>query len=227
MSPLETSTVAPEDSLYPIDCEAARQLADATGIWTDLNYAVDELARLQGEIKRDPRDVVVERALWTSAVAHYGRCFVEGRRFQLSPTMFDGRYPAPVGAAEQHGFMMNLVDKDIRHPVSGFEQAHVGVLVARGHDGVPQIIHAAVMSARHHTRTTDGADKALRHTKALRDYVFTVIQPLHGEVEAYARQRPIGEIMKAGAVILEAPPIDAAGKSRKGAAVRSIPGLDA
>ena len=226
MSPLELSTAIPADSLYAVDCEAARQLADATGIWTDLTYAIDELARLQGEIKRDPRDVVVERALWTSAIAHYGRCFVEGRRFSLPPTVFDGRYPAPAGAAEQHAFLMNLVDKDIRHPVSGFEQAHVGVLIARGKDGVPQILNAAAMSARHHTRTADGADKARRHIEPLRDYVFAVIQPLHSEVEAYARQLPIGEIMKAGPVILEAPPVDAAGKSRKGVAVRSIPGLD-
>jgi hypothetical protein len=215
MSPLELSTAIPADSLYAIDCEAARQLADATGIWTDLNYAVDELARLQGE-----------RALWTSAIAHYGRCFVEGRRFPLPPTVFDGRYAAPPRAAEAHAFLMNLVDKDIRHPVSGFEQAHVGVLIARGEDGMPRILNAAAMSARHHTRTTGGADKALRHIEALRDYVFAVIQPLHSEVEAYARQLPIGEIMKAGPVILEAPPVDAAAKSRKGVAVKSIPGLD-
>ena len=226
MTPLEVATALSEGTLYVVDCEAARQMADATGIWTDLDYAVDELTRLQGAMKRDPRDVVVERALWTSAIAHYGRCFVEGRRFALPPTVFDGRYPAPAGAAEQHSFLMNLVDKDIRHPVSGFEHARVGALIVTGVEGVPQILHPAAMSARHHTRTTDGVDKALRHAVGLRNHVWTVVQRLHQEVEHYARQLPIGEIMKAGPAILEAPPVDAAGKSRKGASVRSIPGLD-
>jgi hypothetical protein len=225
MTPLEVTTAISEGTLYAVDYEAARQLAHAAGIWTDLNYAVDELVRLQGEIKRDPRDVVVERALWTSAIVHYGRCFTEGRRFALPPTIF-GRYAAPTGAAEQHAFLTNLGDKDLRHPVSGFEQAHVGVLILTREDGVPQILSSAAMYARHHTRTADGADKALRHVLGLRDHVWTVVQRLHHEVEAYARTLPIGEIMKAGPVILEAPPVDAAGKSRKGAAVGSIPGLD-
>jgi hypothetical protein len=227
MSPLETSSTAPaEGGLYTVDCDEARQLADAIGIWQDLDYSVNEFARLEEAIKSDPRDSVAERAYWTSAIVHYGRCFnPTGRRFALPPTIF-GRYAAPDGAAEEHAFLMNLMDKDLRHPVSGFEQSHVGVLIAPAEDGAPRILRAAAMYARHHTRTADGAHKARLHVERLRDYVRTVVQLLHDEVERVARQLSINDIVKGGQVRLDAPPVDAAGKPRKGIAVRSIPGLD-
>ncbi len=170
---------------------------------------------------------MAERAFWTAAIVHYGRCFnPTGRRFALSPTVFDGRYDAPDGAAEQHAFLMNLMDKDLRHPVSDLEQARVGVLIAPAEDGVLRILKAAAMYARHHTRTADGARKARRHVEGLRDYVMTIVRHLHDEVERVARKLPIDDIIKAGQAQLSTPPVDAAGKSRKGAGVTSIPGLD-
>src|SRR5438270_6774030 len=188
MSPIETSSTAPtEGGLYAVDCEEARQLADAIGIWQDLDYSSQEFARLEEAVKNDPRDAVAERAYWTAAIVHYGRCFnPTGRRYALPPTIFE-RYAAPAGAAEQHAFLMNLMEKDMRHPVSGFEQAHVGVLIAPGEDGKPRILKAGAMYARHHTRTADGARKARIHVEGLRDYVRTIVHRLHDEVERVAR----------------------------------------
>ena len=227
MSPIETSSTAPtEGGLYAVDCEEARQLADAIGIWQDLDYSSQEFARLEEAVKNEPRDAVAERAYWTAAIVHYGRCFnPTGRRYPLPPTIF-GRYAAPAGAAEQHAFLMNLMEKDLRHPVSGFEQAHVGALIAPGEDGKPRILKAGAMYARHHTRTADGARKARIHVEGLRDYVRTIVNRLHDEVERVARQLPIDDIVERGQAILSAPPVDDAGKTRKGVAVRSIPGLD-
>lgn len=84
MSPLEVSTAHSEGSLDAIDCEAARQLADAIGIGQDLDYSAHELTRLEEAVKRRPRDVVLERAMWTSAIVHYGRRFIMGRRTSSS-----------------------------------------------------------------------------------------------------------------------------------------------
>jgi hypothetical protein len=212
--------------LYLVDSDAAHQYAHAVGIWQDLAYSADLFARLNAAVGTQPRDAVLERGLWTAAVMFYARCFRKGRRYSLSLTVFDGRYPAPAGALDEHQFLMDIAQKDLGRSISIFEQSLAGVTIAIGQDGKPLIVGAGAMYARHHTRTPSGADKALGHVESLRDFVQNVVGTLAAEVRRVAAELPIDEILKGGPAILETPDVAAAGKSRKGPMVRSIPGLD-
>jgi hypothetical protein len=121
---------------------------------------------------------------------------------------------------------MDIAQKDLGRSISRFEQSLAGVIIGPGPDGKRAVLHAGALQARHHTRTPEGADKALRHVAALRDYVRDVIGKLAEEVVRVARGMPIEDIMKGGPTILAAPEVAAAASSRKGPMVRSIPGLD-
>jgi len=222
---LADSYEALKDSFYKVDCGPAHEAGDALAIWSDLAYSAGAFQRLHPLLNAKSRDLIVTRALYIGGIAFYGRCFVEGRRYWLRPTIFDGRYPLPPGAVEQHQLLMNLVTLDLRHPVSGFEQMPVGVFVVI-EASRPRIVGDGSLHARHHLRTVEGVDKARRHIEALRDYVQKVAGQLQGEVARIARTVPIEEIIRPGPYVLAAPEIDDAAKGRRGPIVTSIPGLD-
>jgi hypothetical protein len=214
----------PIGGLYPVDCEAAQQAADAIGICEDLSNSITAFERLRQAMaaRGDPG---AERDSYISGITLYARCFLDGRRYRLAEKVFDGRYAVRPDTVQQHRLLMDLADKDLRHPVSGFEQSVVGVMIAM-ENGRPVIVSSGALHARHHLRIPDRIDEALEHVRALRDHVLSVAQERQREVERVARSMAIGKIIGSGPATIAAPEISKAGVTRKGAAVTSIPGLD-
>ncbi len=214
------------EALYVVDIEEARQAADALGIFDDLDKSAETFDRLRQAMAVQPRDdAILEQALYIAGIVCYARCFMHGKRYQLGEQVFDGRYPLPTGDLGQHQLLMNLATRDLRHPVSGFEQSRVGVYLGNI-NGEPHVVGTGAVHTRHHIRIPERIDEILAHVRALRDYVQSVAQARQAEVARVTSRMPIAEIVKSGHVILAAPKISMAGDARKGETVVSIPGLD-
>lgn len=112
--------------LLEIETPAAQDLAGIAGVVNDLSFAADAVARLLAIPEKARDDNTLTRALWSSALIAYIRCFSEGVRYSLKPTIFS----ATPGADVAHEFFRNLRNKHIAHPVNAFEGCGVGLLVS-------------------------------------------------------------------------------------------------
>jgi len=114
-----------EHPLLRIETPAAQDLAGIAGVVFDLSFAADAVARLLAIPEKARDDNTLTRALWSSALIAYMRCFSEGVRYSLNPTIFSAIPAADVA----HQFFRDLRNKHIAHPVNAFEDCGVGLLV--------------------------------------------------------------------------------------------------
>lgn len=121
--------------LLRIETPAAQDLAGIAGVVNDLSFAVDAVARLLAMPEKTRDDITLTRALWSSALIAYMRCFSPGVRYSLKPTIFS----TVPGADAAHQFFSDLRNKHVAHPVNAFEDCGVGLLVD---PGTAQVLHA-------------------------------------------------------------------------------------
>ena len=114
-----------------LDTPSARILADEASIINDLQFVMDCCKRLLTELARpqEERDGVVPQALWSSALAAYGRCFSEGRRSGLA---IDDVQNLPLQGAVMkfHTWVIGEYDKLTGPPADPFETAKVGAALS-------------------------------------------------------------------------------------------------
>jgi hypothetical protein len=125
-----------------LDTPAATRLADLVSVLDDLTYCADCCVRLEGILKDGPEDVLLQRALWISALVAYARCFASGVRVGIAPDVYREVDGDPLSAHQAH---MDMRNKHIAHSVNAFEQVKVGVVLAplsadkRGVEGVARL----------------------------------------------------------------------------------------
>lgn len=117
------------------------ELAHLRGIVDDLGFVVDASTRLCSLLDGGDADVVLHRALYSSAVVAYLRCFGSGHRTRLTEEEFIGIGGAP---RAMHEFLKNVRDKHVAHSVSPFEDAVV--LLQVGANGVGEGIAEFLLS---------------------------------------------------------------------------------
>lgn len=111
-----------------INFEEAKKMADQVGIIEDLKFAIEcskKLINIPEEEKQ--RQQLQTRALWSSALISYVRCFSTGKRYGIDPKIFNS-YKRK-GALKAHEYFKNLRDKHIAHSVNPFEKNIIGLIL--------------------------------------------------------------------------------------------------
>ncbi len=121
-------SIAPTDQNHVVEVTTptARELADLVGIILDLEFVLEGVRRL-AVIDKPPQDVLIAQALWNAVLVAYARCFVGGRRQELSTSLFESLKP---GAAQAHQHIMDMRDKHVAHSVNPFDQVRVGAVLS-------------------------------------------------------------------------------------------------
>ncbi len=120
--------------LLRIETPAAQDLAGIAGVVNDLSFAARAVARLLAIPEKTRDDYTLTRALWSSALIAYIRCFSKGTRYSLKPTIFSTIPKADLAHKYlvAHKYFKYLRDKHIAHPVNAFEDCGVGLTVDPG-----------------------------------------------------------------------------------------------
>lgn len=115
--------------VYSMRTPAARAVADLLAIQQDLNFVSEACDLLLDLPSVDPRlHATLARALWSSALVAYARCFATGKRLGLTTDDVQ-RVPNGTQAVEFHGKMIDLRNKHIAHSVNPLEFIKIGVMV--------------------------------------------------------------------------------------------------
>jgi hypothetical protein len=125
-----TSREVPELTVA-LDVPSARNLADKASVIQDLQFVMDACMRLLDELARpeDDRDEVVPLALWSAALAAYGRCFGDGGSSGLTVEDVEGL--SLQGAVRKfHDWVIGERDRLTRHPADPFDAAKIGAILA-------------------------------------------------------------------------------------------------
>ena len=125
-----TSREVPELTVA-LDVPSARNLADKASVIQDLQFVMDACMRLLDEMAKpeDDRDEVVPLALWSAALAAYGRCFGAGGRPGL--TVEDVESLSLQGAVRKfHEWVIGERDRLTQHPADPFDAAKIGAILA-------------------------------------------------------------------------------------------------
>jgi len=131
-----------------LDTPAARILADQASIINDLQFVMDSCKRLLTELDKpqEDRDGVVPQALWSSALAAYGRCFSQDRRSGLT---IDDIQNLPLQGAVMkfHTWVIEEHGKLIAPSADPFETATIGAALSPPGQGKRRVQGIAIFSA--------------------------------------------------------------------------------
>ena len=112
--------------LREITNDAAAELAEWWAIAYDLDHVISATTKLLSLFDDHSKDLTLIRALWTSALIAYIRCFTPGRRARLDPEIYKQLQGQPL---ETHQWYKDTRDKHIAHPVSRFEETKIGLFI--------------------------------------------------------------------------------------------------
>ncbi len=106
-------------------------LAGQAAVIQDLQFVMDCCQRLLAELSRpeEDRDEVVPLALWSAAVAAYGRCFAPGEGFGLTADDVQ-RLPLQGAVTSFHQWVIGERDRFTAPGADPFEAARVGAALS-------------------------------------------------------------------------------------------------
>lgn len=107
----------------------AKELADLVSIIQDLKFAIDSLIKLDTIIEKDD---LLARALWSSSLIAYRRCFNYGKRYGLKKDIYKKIKGDPLGL---HEYFINQSNKLIAHSVNPFEQIVIDIQLSHPENG--------------------------------------------------------------------------------------------
>lgn len=119
-------TPAEEQFLREYEGEHAQELAEWLSIGNDLIHVMEAAKKLIELMDAKNEDATLQRALWSSAVVAYVRCFSTGRRVSLDPSVYKELEGDPLAP---HQFYVDARNKHVAHPVNVFEETKIGLLV--------------------------------------------------------------------------------------------------
>jgi hypothetical protein len=126
--PDDAGDVAPQ-TVYEMRTPAAREVADLLAMQQDLTF-VWEACDLLLDLPTDEPGLqaLLTRALWSSALIAYARCFATGKRLGLKDDDVR-RVPNGDEAVKFHRKLLDLRNKHIAHSVNPLEFIKIGVMV--------------------------------------------------------------------------------------------------
>ena len=126
--PDDASDGAPQ-TVYEMRTPAAREVADLLAMQQDLTFVWEACDLLLDMPTDDPGlQALLTRALWSSALIAYARCFATGKRLGLNDNDVR-RVPNGDEALKFHRKMLDLRNKHIAHSVNPLELIKIGVMV--------------------------------------------------------------------------------------------------
>ena len=105
----------------------ATNLADLYAIGQELQFVIEASTRLAALIEEKSSDQIEMRALYSSALQAYARCFTSSKRKTLDPEIYSSLGGEPLACHEMYIGMRN---KHLAHSVNAFEQMKVGLSLA-------------------------------------------------------------------------------------------------
>lgn len=149
----------PPQTVYEMRTPAAREVADLLAMQLDLTFVCEACDLLLNLPTNDPGlEPLLTRALWSSALIAYARCFATGKRLGLDENDVR-RVPRGDEAVEFHRKMLNLRNKHIAHSVNPLEFIKIGVMVGTlsrdDEEGVTGLVTLFGSDWRVHPTTAD------------------------------------------------------------------------
>lgn len=149
----------PPQAVYEMRTPAAREVSDLLAMRLDLTYVCEACELLLDLPTNDPElEPLLTRALWSSALIAYARCFATGKRLGLDEDDVR-RIPKGEEAVEFHRKMLNLRNKHIAHSVNPLEFIKIGVMVGtlsrEDEEGVTGLVTLFGSNWRVHPTTVD------------------------------------------------------------------------
>jgi hypothetical protein len=176
--------------------DSAREVAELLSIKGDLDFVVAAAERL---IKNPDLDIVLQQALWSSAIVAYARCFGSGRR----PPLTSADLTAAGVSSSYHESLQRMRDKHIAHMAEPFESATISVgLTPR--DESPAVIGVGMAASRWISDDPVGISRLRDHASRIREHVWARMTDARRRVMREAQQKPIEELY-AEAAVLEIP----------------------
>jgi hypothetical protein len=169
--------------LLNLQDDNAAVLAAWYAVAYDLQHVISATKSLVILLQQPDSDGTVVRSLWSSALISYVRCFGEGRRARLEPSIYAHLLGDPIGT---HQYYKDTRDKHIAHPVNAFEEVQVGVVT--GDFGEPVGIgHLAVFRV---CDDQEGVAQLGRLASVAMKHVVGNIKPLEEVVLARIKENP-------------------------------------
>lgn len=106
--------------------QAADDLGDLMALMSDLDFVVKTVQRLYALLEQPEQDGVSVRAFYVAALISYARCFADGKRWKLEPSIFAHFEGEPLVVHRQ---FIDTRNKHVAHSVNGFEITKVGVFL--------------------------------------------------------------------------------------------------
>lgn len=200
-----------ETPIAKVDFKEARILADLGAIAQDLGATMQTCSKLKELLSEDSKDNILIEALWTCALIRYARCFVEGKRFGLSESIFAGLQGDPV---EVHRYYMNLRNKHIAHSVNPFEQMEVGLVLSPNDSENRAVIGVATLAMRQISLDIQGVHQLGMLAKVVLERVCELAKQYEKEVLEIGKTMLIDDLYGRSRPRLVAPGPESASKPR-------------
>lgn len=171
-----------------IPADLAGELGELYGVEQDLEATKDYCERLRRELSDfTSADWTLVYALSEAAVVRYARCFTNGTRVNLDPSLLGPN------AREVHNWLWNLRNKHVAHSVNEFESWSVIVHVVEPPD--PAAVHHVSMGAgRVGGLSPDLVESLLSLCDITLEHLRPRIERLRASVEEAVLSRPIDEV---------------------------------
>ncbi len=176
----------------PLDGPHAARLADLASVLQDLRFVIGSCDRLEPLVADDAdSDPVLVRALWSSAVVAYSRCFATGKRLGLSEADVEA---VEGDALKVHNYFREMRDKHIAHSVNPFEEIKVGALLGNDDDGNFGVVGVGYIAMSHVSGTPEGVNNLRLLSTQLAKRVSELGEDATTEVLAEAQTLDIEEL---------------------------------
>ena len=190
--------------IHEIGGNAARDMADLTGIRLDLQRASEMLQYL---LENPEMPLILRDSLFTSSLIIYRRCFTKNVRQSLT---HDHINSIGNNANELHEHIINQANKLAAHSVNPFENTKVGIIV-----NGEQIEGACALTARLVEWDAQGYKQWIRLINTINNEILTpALKEIQAAVIADAKRRPLKDILRGPEISYTAPQPEAARQRR-------------
>ena len=189
--------------------ELARRQVEIMSIKFDLDFAIASLESLISRHKTEPRESVIERALWNAAVVMYFRCFDKGAR-----EFFLKHEDVPDDYADHHRYIRHLRNKFIAHSENGYEDNRVGIVFQSGEDGSINV-RGTAPTQRRHTEDLDIIERTLQLVESIASQIKSEFDLQSRAVAAEVQTLSAEELSELNIVVFEDVDSSTVGQRRK------------
>jgi hypothetical protein len=177
----------------------------------DMNWAISAINIVEPELKKDgDHDSVLVKAVWSSVIIAYRRCFNTGVRNKVDNEFF---ITLPDGAKIFHEWMLGMADKHIAHSENPFEDGSVCVYLPENPGSVS--VNIGTTTVEYLYPDYEAFGNACRICEFLRDYSIKKIEEIETPLGIEISSLPLDVLNSLPEYKYTAPAGEMANKARK------------